>query len=230
MSVFNEERARTYDHGARTYMPGYEALHETARHSLTAFLDRNAPARVLLLGVGTGYEAEQLLQFCPQWTLIGVDPSAPMLEVAQQRVGSSVELRTGVLQDFPDLTELDAVLSIGVVHHLGSREQQVALINELGRRVRPGGALLVGCQVGPYAADSARGGALKSRWRELGMSPQEVEERMRLFLSQTLPPTPTDLQTWYADAGFSPPEPLFTTGYFRLLAAQRTAQPSRTAT
>ena len=31
MSVFDEERARTYDAGARAYMAGYESLHDMGR-------------------------------------------------------------------------------------------------------------------------------------------------------------------------------------------------------
>lgn len=221
MSVFNEERARTYDAGARSVMPGYEALHEMARHSLTAYVNPAEPARVVLLGIGTGYEAEQLRQRCPQWTLIGVDPSAPMLDVARARLQDSIELRIGVLDDFPDLVELDAVLSVGVLHHLPSREHQLALLQTLGRRLQPGGALIVGCQVGPYEAGSPRIRAMESRWRDLGYTAEEVADRLRMFLTQTIPPSADDLHTWYQDAGLSRPEPLFVTAYFQLLAAHK---------
>jgi len=221
MSVFNQERARTYDASARTTMPGYEALHEMARDGLAAYVDPDQPARVLLLGVGTGYEAEQLQQRFPLWKLIGVDPSEPMLEVARQRLGDRVELRQGVLDDFDDLMELDAVLSIGVLHHLSTREEQPLWIRSIGRRLRVGGVLLLGCQVGPYRAEGPRMRTLQARWQTLGGNAEQMAERMRAFQTMTLPPDRSALDAWVQDSGLTLPESLFRTGYFQLLAAEK---------
>jgi tRNA (cmo5U34)-methyltransferase len=220
MSVFDEERARTYDAGARTYMAGYESLHDMARDGLAAILDPAGTARVLLLGVGTGYEAEQLQLRFPNWHLVGVDPSEPMLEMARGRL-TGVELRLGLLDDFDDLTELDGVLSIGVLHHLPDRHQQPGWVASIGGRLRRGGALLLGCQMGPYEENPARLNALKARWRHLGFTDEEIEERAGLFLTQTLPPTREQLDEWYRNAGLSRPERLFSTGYFQLLTARK---------
>lgn len=218
MSVFDEERARTYDAGARTVMAGYEGLHEMARDGLAAYLDPQQPARVLLLGIGTGYEAEHLQLRFPAWQFVGVDPSEPMLNMARQRL-TGVELRLGVLDDFADLVDLDGVLSVGVLHHLPTREEQPLWIRSIGRRLRPAGAVLLGCQVGPYELNSARLRALQGRWRQSGQSAQEMEEKTRLFLTHTLPPTRDQLDEWYRAAGLSQPETLFSTAYFQLMAA-----------
>lgn len=221
MSVFNQERARTYDAGARATMAGYEALHEMARDGLAGYLDPHQPARVLLLGIGTGYEAELLQQRFPRWQLVGVDPSEPMLEVARQRLGG-VDLRLGVIDDFADLVELDGVLSVGVLHHLPSKEEQPVWVSSIGQRLRQGGVALVGCQVGPYQSDSLRLRALQARWRHLlDLSIEEVEERKRLFLTHTLAPTRGQIDEWYQQAGLSLPECLFSTAYFQLLAAEK---------
>lgn len=220
MSVFDEERARTYDAGARTVMAGYEGLHEMARDGLAAYLEPEQTARVLLLGIGTGYEAEHLQQRFPGWQLIGVDPSEPMLKVARQRL-SGVELRLGVIDDFADLVRLDGILSVGVLHHLPTREEQPRWIGSIGQRLRPGGVALIGCQVGPYELNSARLRTLQGRWRQFGQSPPEIEEKTRLFLTHTLPPTEEQLDEWYRAAGLTPPERLFSTAYFQLLAAQK---------
>lgn len=219
MSVFDAERAKSYDAGARNVMAGYEALHEMARDGLAACLNPDGPARVLLLGVGTGYEAEELGKRFPHWSLVGVDPSEPMLEMARKRLGSGVELRLGVLEDFSDLTNLDGVLSVGVLHHLSSRDEQLDWILSIGRSLRPGGAFLTGCQVAPYSEDSLRMRTLQARWRYLGHSQVEVRERTQMFVTHTLPPQPDMLEEWYAQAGLSSPERLFSTAYFQLLAA-----------
>lgn len=220
MTVFDEERARTYDAGARTVMAGYEGLHEMARDGLAAYLPPDRPARLLLLGIGTGYEAEHLRQRFPAWQLIGVDPSEPMLRVARQRL-TGVDLRLGVLDDFADLVGLDGVLSVGVLHHLPTREEQPLWIRSIGQRLRSGGVALIGCQVGPYQIDSARMRTLQSRWDHNGLTPQEIEEKVRLFLTHTLPPTRSELDEWYRAAGLSQPESLFSTAYFQLLAASK---------
>ena len=220
MSIFDQQRAHTYDAGARTVMAGYEALHEMARDGLAGYLDPHQPARVLLLGIGTGYEAELLLQRFPAWQLVGVDPSEPMLDKARQRL-KGVELRLGVLDDFPDLTGLDGVLSVGVLHHLPSREEQPLWIRSIGQRLRSNGALLIGCQVGPYQESSARLRSLQARWRHLGMVGEDIEQKTRLFLTHTLPPTREQIDEWYQSAGLSQPECLFSTGYFQLLAAHK---------
>lgn len=219
MSVFDEQRARVYDAGARTIMPGYEALHEMAREALAGALDKQAAARLLLLGVGTGFEAEQIGQRFPRWRWTGVDPSEPMLAVARQRLGGEADLRLGVVEDFDDLVELDAIVSVGVLHHLSSREQQREWVLSLGRRMRVGGTLLIGCQVGPYAEDSLRMRSLRARWLRLGE--RDIDERMRLFMTHTLAPDWPLLEELYSAAGLSSPERLFSTAYFELLAASR---------
>lgn len=215
MTGFDAERAKTYDQTARTTLPGYEALHEMARHALAACLG-DRPARVLLLGVGTGYEAEQLRRYFPQWRLTGVDPAEPMLSQARFRLGPDADLRHGVLDDFPDLDPLDGVLSIGVLHHLSSRAEQSGLVASVGRRLRPGGPLVLGAQVGPYPLDSLRLRALQARWQEQG---HPVEEKTQLFRTHTLPPDPALLAEWYRAAGLTPPEVVYSTGFFQLVAA-----------
>lgn len=169
MSDFDQQRARTYDAGART--------------------------------------------------VVAVDPSEPMLAEARKRLGDSLELRIGVLEDFPDLAGLDAVLSIGVLHHLSNRQQQQDWLLAIGRSLRPGGVFLTGCQVAPYSETSLRMRALQARWRWSGYSEDEVPERTQMFVTHTLPPDRAMLEQWYAAAGLSSPEVLFSTAFFQLLGS-----------
>lgn len=221
MTLFNEERARSYDAGARTFLPGYEALHETVRDALTAELSPDASARVLLLGVGTGFEALHLHQRCPNWKLVGVDPSAPMLAVARQRLDQQVELRQGVIDDFADLQQLDAIVSVGVLHHLPTRAEQPAWIATLGSRLRPGGTLLLATHIGLLRADAPQFRVMQSRWRHAGASDADIAQRTEAMTNLILPPGPEELRAWYGQAGLTPPAILFSTGYFHLLAATR---------
>ncbi len=207
MSTF-DDRANSYDANARTVMPGYEALHEMARATLKAYLQ--ADAKVLLLGIGTGYEAEQLPQ---SWRLVGVDPSGPMLKKARERLGDRVDLREGILEDFPELIEFDAALSVGVLHHVQDGERLVA---ETSRRLKKSALLVLGSHVGPMRADAAATKALETYW---GLPPEEAAERTRFCYSHIRAPDLSDLEMWFRAAGLSDLEPLFRIAYFQLFAA-----------
>jgi len=93
------------------------------------------------LGCGTGTVAEALAPFVA--SVIGVDASAPMLEVARTRLErfDNVELRSGDLATLPiDDASVDIATLILVLHHL---EQPEAAIREAARCLRPGGRILI---------------------------------------------------------------------------------------
>ena len=66
-------------------MPGLHALHRMDG----LLLHERVPSdgRVLVLGAGGGMELKAFAEAYPQWRLLGVDPSAPMLESAVQTLG-----------------------------------------------------------------------------------------------------------------------------------------------
>ncbi len=213
MTAFDATRAEHYDHLAHQWA-AYQAFHQTA----VAALDAHLPecATVALVGVGTGNEAKLLRERRPRWRLVGLDPAPAMLEVARRKLGDTVELREGTLQEHPDLNELDGVSLIGVLHHLPTTDAQDELLQTIRQRLKPGGLLVFGCQVGPYVPGSLREATLARSW---GVPPHEAQQRMGEFRAHTLPLDPEGLQRTLRAAGFARWERLLTAIYFEIWVA-----------
>lgn len=104
---------------------------------------------VLDLGVGSGLVAEAVLDALPEATLVGVDFSSPMLDLARRRLGrfgSRVRLCDGDLAT-PEEIELPrlrygAAFSIQTLHHLDDAEKAAALAWTAGL-VEPGGLVVL---------------------------------------------------------------------------------------
>jgi ubiquinone/menaquinone biosynthesis C-methylase UbiE len=104
---------------------------------------------VLDLGVGSGLVAETVLDELPRATLVGVDFSAPMLELARDRLrrfGSRARLSQGDLSrpaeiELPRL-RYAAAFSIQTLHHLDDA-QKAAAFAWIAGLVEAGGLVVV---------------------------------------------------------------------------------------
>jgi len=130
-------------------------------------------ARVLELGSGPGFLAEQLLAGCPSihhYTLL--DFSEPMLDQSRRRL-APYQARTEFLSaDFksaswPNLVSapVDFVVSLQAVHELRHKRHAHRLYAQLGALLRPSGEVLI--------CDHLPDGAHTPRHRVLYMDPQE---------------------------------------------------------
>lgn len=219
MSHFDAARAAEYDRNAAKSIIGHEALYEVVMKVLAG---HGLAGRVLILGAGTGKETLILKRLFPQTELIAVDPSEPMLEVARQKLageGLQADVRCGYLEDFDDLRDLDAVVMIGVLHHLPGAVEQEALMKQLGERIRPGGLLVLGTHVGPLNTP-LRSGAWKHQWRELGAEDEEIAQRLSKVLELSAP-TQADLDRWLEQFGFTDTERVFSSLFFEVWACER---------
>ncbi len=126
-----------------------------------------APLRVLELGSGPGFLAEQVLTRCPavgHYTLL--DFAQPMLEQSRTRLGSH-QSRTRFLQaDFKTDTwasvvngPFDFVLSLQAVHELRHKRHAERLYQQIVPILAPGAEVLI-CDHLPDGAHSPRHRAL----------------------------------------------------------------------
>jgi tRNA (cmo5U34)-methyltransferase len=143
VDFFTRDMSRAYDARNRALAPISENLHFLIRLALA---DLPAASRVLCAGVGTGAEILHLANAYPQWTFVGVDPSAPMLEVCGERLKGAglsdrCELVHGYVQDVPEGEVFDAVLSVLVAHFVRRGERLDFFLNMV-RRLKPGGTLV----------------------------------------------------------------------------------------
>jgi tRNA (cmo5U34)-methyltransferase len=126
-----------YAEGPKRNVPGYSGLLPMTR----ILLEEHVPSdgRVLVVGAGGGLEVEDLARANPGWTLDGVDPSGPMLELASQRLGplmSRVTLHEGYVQDAP-AGPFDGATCL-LTFHFVPPDQRLPTAREIHRRLKPG--------------------------------------------------------------------------------------------
>jgi tRNA (cmo5U34)-methyltransferase len=153
MSSFNDPQAVAhYTAGVLRQVPGLHALHQMAGLLLRERVPSDG--RVLVLGAGGGLELKAFAEAYPQWRLLGVDPSAPMLELAVQTLGAlapRVELLEGYIDAVPPI-EFDGAACLLTMHFL-SIEERLHALRELRRRLKPGAPLVMAHHSVPDAPD-----------------------------------------------------------------------------
>lgn len=156
MSSFDDPQAvARYTDGPLRQVPGLHALHQMTGLLLHECVP--AAGRVLVLGAGGGMELKAFAEAYPQWRLLGIDPSAPMLELAVQTLGSlapGVELLEGYIDAAP-ATEVDGAVCLLTMHFL-SVDERLHTLRELRRRLKPGAPLVMAHHSVPDAPDEKR--------------------------------------------------------------------------
>nr|WP_199044254.1 class I SAM-dependent methyltransferase [Dyella sp. ASV24] len=143
MSSFSDpETVARYADGPVRQVPGFHALQRMA----SLLLSESVPAdgRVLVLGAGGGLELKVFAEAHPQWQLLGVDPSAEMLKLAESTLGalgSHVALLEGYIDDVAD-ERFDGATCLLTMHFL-SPEERLHTLKALRRRLKPGAPLVV---------------------------------------------------------------------------------------
>lgn len=137
MSYFNEQGAASYLDGPPRQVPGYAGL---LRMAMLLIAERvPADGRVLVLGAGGGLELKTFADGHPGWSFDGVDPSAPMLQLAAKTTAehaARIRLHEGYLDIGPD-GPFDAATCI-LVFHFMTLEQRLDTLRQLRRRLKPG--------------------------------------------------------------------------------------------
>lgn len=158
MSSFNDPAAvANYSKGAIAKVPGLAALHRMAELLLAEVVP--ADGRVLVLGAGGGMELKAFAAARPRWRLVGVDPSAPMLRLAEETLGASasrVELIEGDIDAAP-AGPFDGAACLLTLHFLSS-EERLHVLRALRQRLRPGAPVVVA----HHSFDTTDAG--KTRW------------------------------------------------------------------
>lgn len=137
-SIFDDpETIAKYAEGPRRNVPGYSSLVPMTRILLAERVPQEG--RVLVVGAGGGLELEDFARARPDWRFDGVDPSAPMLDLAASRLGllsSRVNLHEGYVQDAPE-GPFDAATCL-LTFHFVPRDQRLPMAAEIHRRLKPG--------------------------------------------------------------------------------------------
>ncbi|MEW5726895.1 MAG: methyltransferase domain-containing protein [Pseudomonadota bacterium] len=213
--MFDAEKAQAYDHRIRAAIPGYEALHQLA--CVMVAEATGGQGRVLVAGAGTGAECVALALACPGVKVVGVDPSAEMLRLAERKVADHhlvdrVRLYPSEVKALPLFEPFDAATLLLVLHFLPDDGAKLALLSDIATRLEPGAPLVLADLFGP-AWDEPWQASLRTCWghlqRAAGIPPEDIERGFAHVDRDIHPLTETRLAELCAEAGLSAPRPFF---------------------
>ena len=128
-----DDVASVYDES----MPAHVIEHYLRKRTRYLVSTVPPPARVLDVGCGTGALAERLAE--SGYEVVGLDPSAGMLEVMRRRAPATVAVQGSATEmPFAD-GEFDLSVSVATMHHIADPDGVRAALIEMVRVVRPGG-------------------------------------------------------------------------------------------
>lgn len=143
MTQFHDTPAR-YLKTIQGALPLYDRLQE----ELIAAGSHIEVSRFLDLGAGTGETSRRCLKAHPGATVVAVDASAEMLDVAFAALGERVECHVGHLEDpLPD-GPFELVVSALAVHHL-TGPGKASLFRRVWECLTPRGVFVLGDVVAP---------------------------------------------------------------------------------
>lgn len=193
-----------YTDGPPRMVPGYVGMQ---RMTTLLLAERVGSAgRVLVVGAGGGLELKMFAEAHSNWTFLGVDPSAAMLQLAKQVLGplaSRVTLTEGTIDDAPP-GPFDGATCLLTMHFLPLEERRRTAA-EVRRRLKPGSPFVVA----HFSTPNGEGerALWLSRYANFaiasGIEPEKAETA-RAGIGQKLPIlTPEQDEAVLRDAGFS---------------------------
>lgn len=132
----------SYAQRTERLVPGLHDLHRMACVLLAE--GAGDEARLLVLGAGGGLELKAFARMQPTWQFDGVDPSAPMLELARETLGplaARVRWHEGLIDCAPP-GPFDGASCLLTLHFLPPAER-LQTLRALHARLRPGARLVM---------------------------------------------------------------------------------------
>ncbi|WP_337245408.1 class I SAM-dependent methyltransferase [Luteimonas sp. gir] len=185
-----------------TKVPGLADLHRMT----TLLLAEGAPAQaqVLVVGAGGGLELAAMAEAQPGWHFTGVDPSRPMLDLAQRAVvpfADRVMLLAGTVEQAP-AGPFDAATCLLTLHFL-DRASRLRTLREIHGRLRPGARLVVAHHA-PPPDDAARWLARSAAFADrAGRAPEAAIATGRTMAARLPWLSPEDEEALLREADFS---------------------------
>lgn len=217
-----DRTASTYDQDRARLIPGCDVFYRWA----VDLVPRRAK-RITELGAGSGILTAMLRAQFPHAEIHLMDFSAPMLELARQRLcADNVPDPTVVFheadyvaQELP--SENCAVISSLSIHHLDDRDKQ-GVFGKAFRSLKPNGVFVNADQVaGPTAELEERYKALwLTQVRTLGATEEQIEASLYRQREDRCSPVEVQLQ-WMRDAGFADADCWYKEGRFAVMAGTR---------
>ena len=148
---FDEKMATEYDKGVRRTLPTYDSLFRLVQAYLRKHTETEAD--VLIVGAGGGTELAILGPENPQWTFTAVDPAAPMLDLARDKVQhlqltERVEFIEGTIDNVKTDTFYDAATFMLVLHFMQDDAKKLQQLASIRERLKPGAPFVLATMYG----------------------------------------------------------------------------------
>lgn len=212
--MFSDPQAvAKYTEGPPRFVPGYNAMLSMAAILLAERVPDDA--QVLVLGAGGGLELKAFAQAHQGWRFDGVDPSAAMLGLARQTLGSfaaRARLHQGYIDDAPE-GPFDGATCLLTLHFVDVAERR-RIAAEIRRRLKPRAPVVVAHLSAPD------GEAERPLWLSrysayltaFGVAPEQAAAARNAVTNHLEILAPAQDEAILREAGFSDPT-LFYTGF-----------------
>jgi tRNA (cmo5U34)-methyltransferase len=202
---FNDSAAiSSYAEKTRRLVPGWSDLQRMAALLVAERVPEHA--NVLVVGAGGGVELTTFARMYSQWRFVGVDPSAPMLELAAAALGPLIE-RVQLHQGYVDTSPpgpFDAATCLLTMHFVAF-DERVRMLKEIRSRLRPGAPFVMAHMSFPQAPEEKK--LWLSRYVAFAVSSGIELESMRnaaaAIEANLSVLAPADEERMLAEAGFT---------------------------
>lgn len=184
-------------------VPGYADLHRMAM----LLLAERAPQHsdILVYGAGGGLELKAFAEAQPGWRLVGVDPSAEMLDLARKTLGPlqrRVDLRQGYIDAAPP-GPFDGAACLLTLHFL-QRNERLAVLRDIRRRMKPDARLAIAHHSYLEGSEPQAWLARSALFADRGVQDVAGASRSGQMMSRQLPIlSPVEEEALLEQAGFS---------------------------
>lgn len=202
--TFNDPSAvGGYAERPKRQVPGFADLQRMAM----LLLAEHAPdtADILVLGAGGGLEMKVFAEAQRDWRLVGVDPSAEMLDLARSTLGP-LQPRAELIEGYIDAAPpgpFDGAACLLTLHFL-PRDERLWTLREVRGRLKPGAPFVVAHHSYPAGEAGHRWLSRFAAFAALNGIAADVAAAMPASLAEHLPAlSPEEDEALLREAGFS---------------------------
>lgn len=185
-------------------VPGWSDLQKMAALLVAERVPEHS--KVLVVGAGGGVELKVFSEMYPAWRFVGVDPSKPMLELAESTLGplaSRVLFHHGYVETAPT-GPFDAATCLLTMHFVAA-DARLDTLREIRRRLVPGAPFVMAHMSFPH--DDAARQLWLSRYVAFaicsGVDPENAHDAASAISTRLPILSPGEEEAHLADAGFT---------------------------
>nr|WP_297917356.1 class I SAM-dependent methyltransferase [uncultured Allomuricauda sp.] len=206
LAIFEGDRAFNYDNFVQQWIPNYDYFMSTVSRLLSSVTEKT----LLSVGCGTGNEILVLKETDAKWSVVGVDPSPEMIEIARKKLAhlKKLKLIVGEVEHLDYQNYFGAASLILVLHFIRYPKEKLKLLAEIYNRLKPGAPLIIMGIFGNKEQLRVNLDVLQSLLPQ-ELSQKEITERLERITTRLYRTSENDLVKLLVRAGFQKPTRFF---------------------